>query len=439
MSIRHSVHEVELKNGAKGLFVHVPGADVFHYTISFVAGDSIVADQSKQQTAHLLEHMLCNEPRSFASRRAFSREFSRNGAYSNATTTTERTEYYGDCADMEWERIFDLQLLQLTKPNLSQTAFDTEVRTVLDELNGYLDDNSREMWFEMFKRMGSKPLGIHEEIASVDRVTLQDIREHYAHAYTTANMKFVLAGNLNEARRNKVITKLEALALPKGKAHTWQQYPLHAARGDNFGLVNRGYETNVSSIIGFVLPRALSRSEITHMRILRTLLASTDHAAIYERLREEGVSYSMSQSHNIRYDGNSLLWIESDLLPEKAMRFCKIVREELLRHAQNPFVETSLSEMQQYARASVQIGNQTVGDLCSGYASNYFYDGQIITDESVYHELDNLTEEGVRQTLLEFLKSGMWVYAEIGNTDEASLHKRYAIIESMVHEARTIS
>jgi predicted Zn-dependent peptidase len=136
MPLKHTVQEATLPTGAKGLIVHVPDTTVMSYTIHFRAGNDYVTDVSKHQTAHLMEHMAFGPNEKFASMEAFSQEFSRNGAYSNASTFDTNMHYYADCAQFEWERILDLQGLAITKPTFLPDILEAEKGNVREELVG---------------------------------------------------------------------------------------------------------------------------------------------------------------------------------------------------------------------------------------------------------------------------------------------------------------
>ncbi len=55
--MKHTVEEITLKNGAKGLFVHLPDAMVMDVYINFRAGEYLV-ERDKWETPHLMEHVL---------------------------------------------------------------------------------------------------------------------------------------------------------------------------------------------------------------------------------------------------------------------------------------------------------------------------------------------------------------------------------------------
>ena len=55
--MKHSVEEVRLKNGARGLLIDIPGATVMSFQFHFRAGNRFVADKEIYETAHIMEHL----------------------------------------------------------------------------------------------------------------------------------------------------------------------------------------------------------------------------------------------------------------------------------------------------------------------------------------------------------------------------------------------
>ena len=55
--MKHVVTEHTLKNGAKGLLVHVPDASVMTFEINLRAGD-FLAPPDKWEVAQIMEHLL---------------------------------------------------------------------------------------------------------------------------------------------------------------------------------------------------------------------------------------------------------------------------------------------------------------------------------------------------------------------------------------------
>ena len=139
--MKHSVSKVELKNGAKGLLVDIPGASVTSYEFNFRAGDFLVPKR-KWEIPHLMEHIVAAGANEYyPDRRIYQAELSKNGADSNAYTSYYSVAYVGEVADFEWQRVFDLLFKGLTKPLFLQTEFEAEFGNIRDELTSYTNNH----------------------------------------------------------------------------------------------------------------------------------------------------------------------------------------------------------------------------------------------------------------------------------------------------------
>jgi predicted Zn-dependent peptidase len=105
--MKHIVTKVKLENGAEGLFIDVPGATVMDFEFNFRAGEYLVS-REKWEVPHLCEHVLLGANEKYPKARIFQAEFEKNGAYSNAHTSTYHITYESECAEFEWERVFEL-------------------------------------------------------------------------------------------------------------------------------------------------------------------------------------------------------------------------------------------------------------------------------------------------------------------------------------------
>ena len=55
--MKHSIEEVHLKNGARGLLIDAPGSAVINIKMIFRAGNKFVKKPEIYEVAHLMEHM----------------------------------------------------------------------------------------------------------------------------------------------------------------------------------------------------------------------------------------------------------------------------------------------------------------------------------------------------------------------------------------------
>src|SRR6476661_4026506 len=131
--MKHTVTEITLKNGARGLLVHVPGASVLTCDINFRAGEYLV-DPEKWEVPHLMEHVLLGANELIPKARDFQSVLEQNGAYSNASTGVYDITYQGECADFEWDRVLGLLLVAITKPLFLKEEFQAEFGNVQEEM-----------------------------------------------------------------------------------------------------------------------------------------------------------------------------------------------------------------------------------------------------------------------------------------------------------------
>ena len=73
--MKHTVSEVRLANGARGLLIDVPGATVMSFRFHFRAGNRYVGDKNVYETAHIMEHMAFGANAQFANEHAYEAEF----------------------------------------------------------------------------------------------------------------------------------------------------------------------------------------------------------------------------------------------------------------------------------------------------------------------------------------------------------------------------
>ena len=118
--MKHSVEEIHLKNGAKGLLINIPGASVMSTRIQFRAGMLYAKSKDVYEIPHVVEHLAFGANAKYRDEQAFEAEFTKNGAYHNAWTSDISVCYETECADFEWERIMDLQKVSICEPRFNE-------------------------------------------------------------------------------------------------------------------------------------------------------------------------------------------------------------------------------------------------------------------------------------------------------------------------------
>ena len=83
--MKHTVEEIRLKNGARGLLIDVPDATMMSMQFQFRAGNRYAKSKDIEQVAHIMEHMAYGANARFKSETDFDYEFTKNKVTKNYT------------------------------------------------------------------------------------------------------------------------------------------------------------------------------------------------------------------------------------------------------------------------------------------------------------------------------------------------------------------
>src|SRR5665213_2303281 len=176
--MKHTVTEIKLKNGAKGLLIHIPDATVMTFDFNFRAGEYLV-EPDKWEVPHLMEHVLLGANELIPKARDFQAELEKNGAYSNATTGVYDIVYEGECADFEWSRVLGLLLIAISKPLFLEEEFKAEFGNVQEEMAAHSNNHFRRLGLEMRAAFGLIAKTDTERLELMANVNVDDVRAHY--------------------------------------------------------------------------------------------------------------------------------------------------------------------------------------------------------------------------------------------------------------------
>ncbi len=419
MPLKHTVEELVLKNGARGLIVYVPDATVVNYQFNFRAGNQYVQNIEKQQTAHLMEHMVFNATKSIASAEEFSRQFTKNGAYHNAATYQKDMTYFSDAAFMEWDRILDLQIMAITEPLFTEKILIREKRNVREELKGYGNNYPRKLWMQLNKSMGGKLLTDTEKITTIDAVELNDVISHHKLTHTTANMRFCFVGDF-ASHKDEIVDKLEKISLPRGEELPLIPAQLHSAAPQK--ITRSDASTNDISL-HIVLNRSFSVPEMVTMGRLNRILTGSFHSRIFGAARNKGLSYGIYSSTYSGADGITRWDISGQVTDENAVALYTLVTDQLEEVAKSSVTKEELDDVKLYAIGDYQFKGQRVNDLGGWYASDYFDEGIIDHIDDLPKYIENVTTEDISRLVNEFLSNGEWALGVVGSLGETALEE----------------
>jgi predicted Zn-dependent peptidase len=430
MPLKHSVEEVQLENGMRGLLIDVPGTSVVSYEIHFLAGNYFSPSTDVQQTAHILEHMAFGGTKQYPSQEEFSQVFSKNGAYQNATTWQYEMSYYADCALLEWDRILDLQKDAITGPLLTEDVMKSEKGNVREELTGQANNRRRILWQNVMRAMGDEMFLDEEKVKTIDAVTLANVKQHYNNTHTLNNMRFSIAGDLKK-HKDEIIAQLETWDLPAGSRLV---VPTMTSKSSAPVSIYKADMPSVMFAIMMTLHRKYTEEEKIALSILNHILTGTHHSRILGKARKQGLCYGMNSSAGSDSDGISRFEMGGQVSAENAQPLYDLIAEELSNVVKGGITETELNDAKQYYLGIQQMNGQTVGSINGWYSSLYFDDGIIDYMEDEPRYINGVTLEAMQKLLNELLQTSNWTVGIIGAMRKPAVKKLYDTIAKQMHQ-----
>lgn len=425
--MRHTVEEVKLKSGAKGLLIDVPDATVMGFQFNFRAGDRLTRDKEIYETAHIMEHMAFGANARFKDEHTFASEFSKNGAFHNAFTSNYSMEYLASCADFEWDRILQLQQVSITSPRFKEEELEAEKGNVKSELTGSLSNYNRILWPRIQQLLGEDVLTYPQRIKTINNVTLKDIREHYQRTHTSGNMRFIVAGKL-QGRKSQIKRMLESWDLPKG-----DRFKMHVDEHPQIikpTLISRKEAPNFTFGIAMVLPRNMSDPEVSSMGCLNHLLTGTMYSRIYGAARKKGLAYGI-WSDATSYETDSTWEIGGEINIDSAEAVFDIIVRELKAVLDGKLTDEEIETAKQYALGRHQMGAQTPGQIAGFYSGRYFFDGVVNDYDKVPSQIAAIKKADLVKLVREFIKNQTWVLAGVADSERELLDILHAKIANI--------
>jgi predicted Zn-dependent peptidase len=426
--MKHVVTEVTLKNGAKGLLIHVPDASVMSFELNFRAGEYLVNGE-KWEAPHLMEHILLGANKRFPKARLFQAEIDKNGAYSNASTGVYDITYEAECADFEWDRILDLLLVAISQPLFLEEEFKAEFGNVREELEARSNNHFRHLSLALRQHYGFMAKTDQERLKLMDNVKLDDVRTHYERTHTSTNLRFVIAGNLTPKRREAVENMLGTMELPKGdgRIELPDEQPKH--RTKPVYIYNKSVK-NLYFYVDSFMNRRLNEPETDALGLVNTMLTETLYSKILGTARERGLVYGMSSGYGQTKESSNW-WFGAQVSRQNAPALFEIMVNELRNVFNGEIADADIEAAKAYSLGRFQRSAQTVAGTAGGYSGRYFFDEEIDDYYQVPQRIKAITKEQIVAVSRDLFADNIWGMGILSNCDEdfvRDLRKQVALL-----------
>ena len=412
--MKHSVEEVKLKNGAKGLLVDVPESTVMNTRVQFRAGMRYAKKEDLYEIAHVVEHLSFGANAKYKDEQAYEADFTKNGAYHNAWTSDFSVCYETECADFEWDRILNLKRIAITTPRFNEEELKSEKGNVRAELTGYLNDYSRLIWPRLQTAIGETTPNLRERISTLANIELKDIREHYRRTHTAKNMRFIIAGKMNR-RKHQIIKMLEEWDLKSGERF---EVPIDNLHTSDPVLIRRKDASNITFGFSFIAPRRLDEKEARAIDCLNHILTGTMNSRILGQARKRGLVYGIGSclsntTHNSSWD------FDGEVNEEDALELFDLIGKELHKILNGDIKESDMEAAHSYALGRYQMGAQTTSQIADFYAENYFTNEEIENYEKIPDIIRSIRKEHLVNLAREYKDSNTMGLVAVGSCEKS--------------------
>ena len=429
--LKHTVEEVVLSSGAKGLLIDVPDASVMDVQINFRAGDEYVADPNKWETAHIMEHMSLGANKSYKTAKLFTAEIEKNGAYTNASTGSTEMTYTTECADFEWDRVLDLLCLGISQPLFLEEEFRAEYSNVEEEMLYRSNNHGWQLSLEMAKRFGFSDKTMQERLQLMPNVTVEDVRKHYKDTHFAQNMRFVIAGKI-KGRKKRIISMLESMPLedkPEG-----QRFEIPKDLPETLKevvYIQNDTVPNAYFYIDTYHSAELSRDKLLALGILNAILVETWSSRIFGTAREKGLIYYLQSSAD-RNKYCTSWWFGSQISEKQLKPFLELLVSELMRIKKGLLKESELDAAKMYLVGGHMRSAQTVGSIASGYSGAYYYEDRVNDFFTKYPaRVKKVTKKDIIDTTRTMFEDNIWGLGFLGTISEQARKEAYDQISTL--------
>jgi predicted Zn-dependent peptidase len=323
-------------------------------------------------STHVLEHLLFKGTRR-RSAMDIATAFDEVGGDSNAITAKEHTLYYGRVRSADLPMAVDVLTDMITASVLAEEALATEREVILEEL-AMAEDDPGDIGYETFLAdvLGpDTPIGrpVGGTAGSVEALTIEDVRAHYAEHYRPDNLVVTAVGDLDhdelagrlQAGLRRGGWELVAGALPERRPRTVHPGATggpFVAPADVAGLAPHrlGRPTEQNHI--YLGGRGLTAlSEDRHaLSVLMSILGGGMSSRLFQTVREErGLAYSV-YSFSAGYRDAGLFGMYAACRPGRTTQVVELLAEELARMGEQGIDELELARAKGQITGSFALG-----------------------------------------------------------------------------------
>lgn len=311
-TIAGPIQSLTLANGLKVILVENHAAPVVTWVVTYKVGSRNEAVGWTGST-HLLEHMLFKGTKSLG-KGQISQLLQRNGARFNATTGTDRTNYFETYSSDKLEMGIRLEADRMRNATIPDAERQSEMTVVRNELERGESSPERTLYQEVNAHAYKSHPYHHPVIgwrSDVEGVSTERLREFYNTYYHPNNAVAVLVGDFKTPEAIRLIERYFG-PIPASK-HIPPMYTTEEPQeGERRFTIRRRGETNLVQSAWHIPD--VNHRDLAPLKVLETLLDSGKTSRLHQALVEKELATEAWAYCGIQRDP-SLFWLGTTLRP----------------------------------------------------------------------------------------------------------------------------
>ena len=357
-------------------------------------------DISHAGATHYLEHLLFKGTHR-RSALDISAAIDAVGGELNAFTAKEYTCYYARVLDDDLPLAIDVLADMVTDSLLDSSEVEAERAVILEEI-AMTEDDSSDAVHEAFgwQLFGDTPLGrpILGTVGSIEMISREQIREHYAAKYTPDNLVVAAAGRLDhdevvEATRSCFGAVLDSQVTPAPPRLPGPAGP-DVGAGTGVRLISRPIE-QANLVLGCA---GLARTDERRfaLGVLNAALGGGMSSRLFQEIREKrGLAYSV-YSFNSQHADIGLWGVYAGCQPAKADDVLAICAEEIAKVCDDGLTAEELDRGKGQLRGSIVLGLEDPASRMTRLGKSELVYPRLEPVDEILARIDAVTLDDVR-------------------------------------------
>lgn len=361
LAATYEIQEVILENGLKVLLLENHKSPAVTFQVWYRVGSRNEID-GKSGLSHFLEHMMFKGTDKVGPEE-YPRIIARNGGRSNAFTSSDMTVYFATMSREKIDIAIDLEADRMANARLDGKFFEPEKKVIMEERRLRTEDNPISALAEVTEAVAYTVHPYRRPVigwmGDIERLTREDLREHYRTYYAPNNAFLVVVGDFSTP---KVLAKVKAAfgKIPRGPAPPKVRVEEPPQRGEKRVVVKKEAELPVI-LIYYHVPNIHSQDGYA-LDLLTGILAGGRSSRLYRDLvYERRLAQSVDADYYRLSVDPTVLSISARVLPGRDPAEVERAIESLLQRIRTePVTGRELEKVKNQVEAGFVFGQDSV-------------------------------------------------------------------------------